>query len=92
MEPWINQRGFPILNVTRDYNTGLVTITQSNVLANRKNITWSIPINYATQSNPDFSSTVPVTWIKQNKKSITLSGVNPDDWIILNVQQRGKVY
>ncbi|XP_057333462.1 aminopeptidase N-like [Microplitis mediator] len=89
MEPWINQRGFPILNVTRDYDTGLVTITQSNVLANRKDTTWSVPISYATQSNPNFSSTVPVTWIKQNERSITLSGVDPDDWIILNVQQRG---
>ncbi|KAH0534698.1 hypothetical protein KQX54_007077 [Cotesia glomerata] len=89
MDPWLNQPGYPILKVTRNYESGLVTVSQSNSLPNHKDVTWSIPISYATRSKPDFNKTSPVTWIKQNKTSIALARVDARDWIILNVQQRG---
>lgn len=50
---------------------------------------WWVPINWATASAPDYSVTVPTTWIPANESiSITTSSTG-DDWILLNKQQTG---
>ncbi|XP_044586467.1 aminopeptidase N-like [Cotesia glomerata] len=87
MDPWILQKGTPVLNVTRNYETGETNITQTN---SREDLDaqWTIPINYATKSNPDFSSALPTLWMNKNETTITLPSIDKDDWIILNIQQR----
>ncbi|XP_057331891.1 leucyl-cystinyl aminopeptidase-like [Microplitis mediator] len=89
MDPWLEQEGAPVVNVTRNYETGETKVTQKNVRDVDSNIKWKIPINYATESNPDFSSTVPIMWINRDEETITLPDISKDDWIILNIQQRG---
>ncbi|XP_014296890.1 aminopeptidase N-like [Microplitis demolitor] len=88
MDPWLEQTGTPIVTVTRNYETGETNLTQKNFRVTPDN-TWKIPINYATKSNPDFSRTAPTMWMEYNEKEITLPDINKDDWIILNIQQRG---
>ncbi|KAK0167903.1 hypothetical protein PV327_001758 [Microctonus hyperodae] len=89
MDPWIEQTGHPIVTVTRNYETGEVILTQKNAMPTNPNNKWKIPLNYATKSNPDFSSTLPTMWFDKDKDNVTIPNVNKDDWIILNIQQRG---
>lgn len=90
MDTWINQNRYPVLNVIRNYETGEVTITQQCFYTTNDkcmNSTWWIPITFATQSNPDFSKTVPNHWMGSNQTRIP--EVHSSDWIIVNVQQTG---
>jgi hypothetical protein len=48
---------------------------------------WWIPINYATESDPNFDSNSSFVWLEPNKNlHIT---IDPNDWIIINLQQMG---
>ena len=89
MTPWVEQQGYPILNITRDYETGKVVITQEGNLPDQKSNRWWIPINFATTSNPNFKKTAPTHWLKPDAESLTIDGIKKDDWIIINIQQSG---
>ncbi|XP_035744089.1 uncharacterized protein LOC118451536 [Vespa mandarinia] len=103
MDTWIYQSSYPLVTVDRNYITGEVMITQeiikhhvstNNVTSTDKNDIskrnkWWIPINYATRTNTNFSSTLPVYWLNPTNDSITINGIDTDDWILLNVQQTG---
>ncbi|XP_011498163.1 PREDICTED: aminopeptidase N-like, partial [Ceratosolen solmsi marchali] len=95
MRTWTNSELYPIINVTRNYTTGSIKITQMPAtilfgITERNNTSkWYIPINYATQSNPNFNLTFPSHWLKPDTKRLMINGVNPKDWIILNNQQTG---
>ncbi|XP_011688185.1 PREDICTED: thyrotropin-releasing hormone-degrading ectoenzyme-like [Wasmannia auropunctata] len=92
MDTWMNQQGYPVVNVMTN-ETGEVTISQKcvqSIIVHNKVIscnTWWIPVSFATHSNPDFSNTVPSHWLRPDQ-NISLQ-INPDDWIILNLQQTG---
>ncbi|XP_011304152.1 membrane alanyl aminopeptidase [Fopius arisanus] len=89
MNPWVEQTGYPLLNVTRDYKTGFTSITQSNALDPESENLWTIPINYATTSRPDFSSTRPMHFMRRANESFTIYGIDRNDGIIMNIQQTG---
>jgi len=93
MDTWINQERYPFVDVVRNYETGEVTISQTCVRqygeTENKTIKWWIPITFATQSNPDFSNTVPRYWLRPDQHNISFT-INSSDWIILNLQQTGK--
>jgi len=92
MDTWINQKRYPVVNVVKNYETGEVTISQECFRGQEVdkciNMTWWIPVTFATQSNPNFSNTVPSYWLRPNQ-NISFR-INPNDWIILNIQQTGK--
>ncbi|XP_018405697.1 PREDICTED: aminopeptidase Q-like [Cyphomyrmex costatus] len=91
MNTWINQKRYPVINVMRNYETGEVTLSQTcfrtQDTAECINSTWWIPVTYATQSNPDFSNVIPKFWLRPDQ-NISFR-INPNDWIILNLQQTG---
>ncbi|XP_011304326.1 aminopeptidase N-like [Fopius arisanus] len=89
MDPWLDQSGYPMLDVTRDYETGLITITQINAENFDSGNMWTIPITYATTSKPDFSVTQPNHFLRDVKMSFIPDEINSNDWIILNLQQTG---
>lgn len=96
MDAWINCPGYPILNVTRNYQTKKVEIKQERFLSHNaaieygclNNNTWYIPINFATGMVPNFESTVPDFWLT-NSSVETPVYVDSDQWILLNKQQTG---
>ncbi|KAG5321807.1 AMPN Aminopeptidase, partial [Acromyrmex heyeri] len=88
MDTWTNQNSYPVVNVMKNYTTGEITISQKCVCGQKTNNKWWIPITFATQSNPNFSSTVPRYWLQPNQ-NITFK-IDPNDWIIVNIQQTGK--
>ncbi|XP_077260900.1 aminopeptidase N-like [Temnothorax americanus] len=89
MDTWMNQELYPVLNVTINYATGEVAITQKcvrNVRATESiNNKWWIPITYADQSNLDFSNTMPNNWLGPDQTSRVK--ISTRNWIIVNVQQ-----
>ncbi|XP_076637043.1 uncharacterized protein LOC143349583 [Colletes latitarsis] len=91
MDSWIEQTGYPLVTVTRNYTTGNVTIRQEPSPFSRDKTMrkWWIPINYATKSAPDFSKTKPIHWLRPSDKDITIQGIDVDDWIIVNLQHTG---
>lgn len=49
---------------------------------------WTIPINYATADNPDFSDTTPTIWLKDRYQTYA-TFLNVDSWVIFNKQETG---
>lgn len=94
MDTWFSQAGYPIVTINRDYTTGEIKLTQkmfqySKPNNTESNSTWWIPINFATQSNMNFSSTLASHWLKPKIESITIEGVDINDWIIVNKHLTG---
>ena len=96
MDPYIKQRGYPIVNVIKNYTTGIVKLSQEclvcpllNNNSNTDSTKWWIPINYATNSSLNFSSTLATHWINLEEKELIIEGISPDDWIIVNKQFSG---
>ncbi|XP_015517541.2 uncharacterized protein LOC107222622 [Neodiprion lecontei] len=95
METWVEQMGYPVVTVTRNYTTGTTEITQARFLlgdadsSDTHDYKWWIPINWAVQSSPDFSSTVAADWIRSQDESIIISSFNASGWVIFNKQQTG---
>ncbi|KAG5322226.1 AMPN Aminopeptidase, partial [Pseudoatta argentina] len=91
MDTWMNQERYPFVDVVRNYETGEVTISQTCVRQyseTSQTTKWWIPITFATQSNPDFSNTIPRYWLRPDQHNISFI-ISPDDWIIVNLQQTG---
>ncbi|XP_018368788.1 PREDICTED: aminopeptidase Q-like [Trachymyrmex cornetzi] len=89
MDTWMNQDRYPIVNVIKNYETGEVTISQKCFQRFNETITnkWWIPVTFTTQSNSNFSNTMPRYWLRPDK-NISFT-INSDDWIIVNLQQNG---
>ncbi|XP_011706301.1 PREDICTED: uncharacterized protein LOC105461501 [Wasmannia auropunctata] len=95
MDTWFEQAWYPLVTINRDYDTGRIKITQEifkysptnhNVNGNEA---WWIPLNFATQNNLDFSSTLATHWLKPHDEDVTIEGVNTNDWIIANKHLTG---
>lgn len=93
---WSNQKGYPLLQVTRNYDKNTVTLKQAhyvnpvslNETAMKPTASWWIPYNYATSSKPDFNVTTPNGWFSGNIQSTELDTKWPsNDWVVFNKQQ-----
>lgn len=93
---WSNQKGFPLLKVTRNYKNGSVTLYQEkydDILNDIPDKTiWWIPYNYASANEPDFDHTTPNGWLGNRLKLIeanTIQNLSNGDWLIFNRQHTG---
>ncbi|XP_071569032.1 aminopeptidase N-like [Temnothorax nylanderi] len=95
MDTWLKQRHYPVVYVTRNNVTGETILTQEHFRPKSENEhidsdKWWIPVTFATpQTNSDFSSTLPTHWLRSQDKNISIDGIDPNDWVIVNVQQMG---
>lgn len=106
MDTWTLQTGFPEVNVTRNYETEEVVFSQkrfmyeiNNKLKKRNTVDksnekplWWVPLSYTTSKILDFNATSPVNWIRKTEK-LTIRSIDaePDEWILVNIQQTGKL-
>lgn len=90
MDSWILQTGYPVINVTRNYDTNSATITQERFLyANSsQTVTWWVPISYTTSREHNFTNTTPQVWM-QNEPKISINNVNKSEWLYVNVKHAG---
>ena len=79
---WSTQPGYPMLNISK-VSKGKLKITQQRYPSGGE--VYSIPINFATSSNPNFEDTSALYWMKNDSIVIDYK----DDWIIFNIQQTG---
>lgn len=93
MSSWINQPGYPVVTVTRDYKRNTATLKQTRFFsADKPEISdekWWIPITYTYKNAINFNLSIPQLWIEPNKNA-SIAGLKPDQWIIVNTQQTGK--
>lgn len=103
MDGWTTKMGFPVVNVTRNYDTNSIEFAQSRFTFIAPNqwkslqieydddTLWWIPLSYTTMNQANFSDTKPKDWIR-GLESITkdFSHMAQNDWIIVNIQGTGK--
>ncbi|XP_020287755.1 thyrotropin-releasing hormone-degrading ectoenzyme-like [Pseudomyrmex gracilis] len=93
MDTWIKKRHYPVVCVTMNYDTDEVLLTQRHLRSgseiNKYDDKWWIPITFATRSNPDFSATAPTVWLRPQDRHVILNGIEPNDWIVVNLQSMG---
>lgn len=88
---WSQQEGIPIISITRNYESGDITIRQK--FKNSSEL-WYIPLNFATASNPDFLQTKadfvmpPVRQVTINLSDLNITLKN-EDWLLVNKQRTG---
>ncbi|KAJ1527435.1 hypothetical protein ONE63_007416 [Megalurothrips usitatus] len=93
MRGWVHQRGYPIINVYRNLETGVVTINQRRFLAvagaggsvacNATTSAWWIPSPSSAGGAAPAADTV--FWVPPTCANITLPvKVARDDWLVLN--------
>ncbi|XP_011213465.2 aminopeptidase N [Bactrocera dorsalis] len=90
---WSQQSGYPLLTVTRNYNTNTFTVTQTFYNDNKtltSDKTFYVPFNYVSRSKFDFRDTTASHYLLNVKEiNITDTAVGADDWLILNKQSTG---
>ncbi len=98
MFSWTSQAGFPLIEVTRDYESvsgaQSVSLTQERYFSDQSNspnnITFWIPINYATSRDPSFNDTSPDLWYPPTRNfNFTIPSLLASDWLLLNKQASG---
>lgn len=107
MDTWTLQTGYPEVNVTRNYGTQEVEFSQKRFVyisgnKNKKRNAivekpqekplWWIPLSYTTSRKLDFNATQPATWMRKTEKlSVSSIDIEPDEWLLVNIQQTGKL-
>lgn len=98
MFSWTSQAGFPVIEVTRNYDSdsgaSTVRLSQERYFSDpansRNNITFWIPINYATTANPSSDVTTPDLWFPPTRDmDFTIPELTSQDWLLLNKQASG---
>lgn len=95
MDSWTLKPGFPILTVTRNYETGTISLHQERYLRYGSvddNPTWWIPYNFASSNRRDFENTNPIDWIPEGVSTKEVESTDEinwssDDWVLFNVRQ-----
>uniref|UniRef100_A0A146MHD0 Aminopeptidase n=2 Tax=Lygus hesperus TaxID=30085 RepID=A0A146MHD0_LYGHE len=98
MDGWMNQRGYPVVSVIRDYQTGEVTISQRSILDKEDETTparedtgggWWIPLTF-TYEGENGTSTSTKVWLDPSEMNTTISDPAPSDrWLLFNLHGAG---
>ncbi|KAG4067289.1 hypothetical protein HA402_000280 [Bradysia odoriphaga] len=87
MRPWLDFNGYPVVTINRTAD-GL-RVSQQGFRTGHNNL-FSVPINYATASNPDFENTTAQFWLLEEELFISrdtaVKSWTDDDWIIFNLR------
>lgn len=91
MRYWVEQPGYPVLNVDVNMNTGVMKLSQErffiNPSANQTGQIWPLPLTFTTGNNTNWDNLTPSHVMSGDTMEITK---NPGhDWVIFNVQQKG---
>lgn len=90
MNTWLNFGGFPV--VTLSLIDGNLVLSQEGFRTSHEEL-FSIPINFATASSPEFQNTAADFWLTTNEMVVSPENASKtwtdDDWIILNIRDTG---
>lgn len=102
MNSWTMMEGYPLITITRDYETNKVRFSQSRFLLNSNEsdrellmqTQYEVPLTYTYKSEQNWYPEIK-TWLhKQDNKSESfvikeLPNMRKDDWLIANLRQIG---
>ncbi|KAG5680753.1 hypothetical protein PVAND_010240 [Polypedilum vanderplanki] len=93
---WENQKGYPLIHVRYDPLLSAFRVTQQRFFEykdpnNEDESSWYIPLNFATQSNPSFTSTSPTHFFLDGEEElqIPVTSYSSGQWVVFNKQQFG---
>uniref|UniRef100_A0A6P4F3G2 Aminopeptidase n=1 Tax=Drosophila rhopaloa TaxID=1041015 RepID=A0A6P4F3G2_DRORH len=102
MESWLQQPGYPLLTVTRNYDDQSAVVRQQRFFINpqagqraTKATCWWVPLSYGCPQCPQSNATTSIPWltctISQRSSQATPVRLEklmagPSDWLLLNVQ------
>jgi len=99
MDSWTLKEGYPLVTVTRDYNSNKVRFSQKRFLMNShdKNdelirTQYEVPITYTSKTEQNW---IPTTrfWLHKNESGESFVEqeikLSDDDWLIANVEETG---
>ncbi|XP_011706295.1 PREDICTED: aminopeptidase N-like [Wasmannia auropunctata] len=97
VEFWANQPGYPLVTITRNCSSKALFASQERFYLNRQAARtdleksgWWIPLTFVTEeSNSTFDRITTAAWLKPQAKSTIIGSVEPNSWVIFNVQQVG---
>ncbi|KPJ05974.1 Membrane alanyl aminopeptidase [Papilio machaon] len=88
---WVEERGYPVLNVNVNMNTGLIELTQERFFisasAQTTDQAWHLPLTYTTGSNPDWNN-LKASEVMTGKTHRVQKEAR-HEWVIFNLQQKG---
>lgn len=105
MDGWTTKFGYPYLQVTRNYTSNEVTITQAQFTLmppdrmeqmniTRENGTWWVPISYETKESlrePAKLNRKPLWLSGTPSTTMSLAPLDTSDWILFNINATGNV-
>ncbi|XP_065076994.1 aminopeptidase N-like [Ochlerotatus camptorhynchus] len=100
MDTWTLLTGFPVVTVTRDYESKTIVFAQERFIfiEPNKNTSkkseegplWWIPITFTTLGESNFNNTKPNIWMRaEDKLDLQDMDIPNHDWMIVNIQQTG---
>lgn len=95
IESWVNSEFYPIINVTRNYTSGQIKVSQLSAgtafgLSESDSSKWWIPLSFAKSSDLNFNATLPSHWLKPSTDELIIEGIDAEEWVVFNIQQTGK--
>lgn len=105
MDGWTTKYGYPYLQVTRNYNTSVVTIRQAQFTlmppdrmaqmnVTRESASWWVPVTYETKKSlrePGKLDKKPLWLAGTPSRTISLAPLERDDWLLFNINATGNV-
>ncbi|XP_033344413.1 aminopeptidase N-like [Bombus vosnesenskii] len=89
MDGWVNNAGYPVVNVKRNHDDELQLSQERFSFYETKNdANWWVPITYVNSSSMNFNNTTPIIWLKPGRNE-TIKFNKAEGWIIVNTQQAG---
>uniref|UniRef100_A0A8D8EWM7 Aminopeptidase n=2 Tax=Culex pipiens TaxID=7175 RepID=A0A8D8EWM7_CULPI len=102
MESWTLQTGYPVVKVTRNYESNSAELTQVRFLSNREQATnasdycWWVPLTYTTAESPNFVETNAKDWMMCGSNDLRKGPIkvinelpDKDQWVLFNIQLAG---
>ncbi|CAF0920546.1 unnamed protein product [Brachionus calyciflorus] len=98
MDTWTLKKGYPVVNVIRDYQNKQIKLSQNWFLLNPTNkikntdeynqYKWYIPFTFTSKESPDFNFETRPYWLKPDDKELILetAKIQSDSWIIGNLR------
>ncbi|XP_060860635.1 glutamyl aminopeptidase-like [Metopolophium dirhodum] len=90
IQSWTDQSGYPVVNVTRNQNTYIITQKKFSVWPSDDNTTsWYIGLTYTNNLARNFEDLRPVRWLKPYTSVMYLRDSSLCTWVIFNLQSTG---
>jgi aminopeptidase N len=93
---WENQEGVPLVTAVYNTQNRSFILTQERFFETKKinsddESSWYIPLNFATELNPNFEDTKVTDFLRDGQKDlrIPISNFDSSKWFIFNVRQIG---